>query len=108
MSAGSVLRRLVEKFKRIRKSQIGVGRAQGGECRLRGVAFDGHVFLYKHRGSARRLEEREVLAVREKCHLARTGVLDASDAGNFKVGRAFQAAAQFLSKFGEFHGRSSS
>ena len=107
MNARSVLWRSVEQLKSLRKSQVGIGRAKSSESRLRGVAFDDHVLLDEHRGSARGLEQREIFSVGQKSYLVRTSVLNAGNAGNLDIGRALETAAQFLSKFGEFHGRSS-
>src|SRR5215472_4322852 len=108
VNARSVFWRLVKKFKGVRKSQIGIGGPQGGKGRLGGVALDGHVFLYEYRRSASGLQEREVFSVSQKSDLAGTGMFDAGDTGNLDVPRTFETTVQFLSKVGEFHGRSSS
>src|SRR6266404_4254847 len=104
MDSRSVLRWFIEKLDGVGKCKVGIGRAERGERWQRRVSSERYALFDEDRGSARRLEKREVAAIREEGKLTGFGLLDSRDTADFDVGWAFQAAAQFLRNFGKFHG----
>ncbi len=103
MYGRSVGGRLVEEFNRVRESEIRIVGAKGGERREARVAFDANTVFDEDGGGASGVKQRKVAAVGQKSNLADGGVVHASDASDFGVGIAFEAAGKFLCDFREFH-----
>jgi hypothetical protein len=105
MNSRRVARRLIEEFDGMGEGQIGICGTQGGKRWQSTLALQDRAFVDEHCRGPGRLKEREILAVREKCDLARFGVFDTSDATNLQVRGALEATSQALGNFSEFHGR---
>jgi hypothetical protein len=108
MNARSIIRRLVKELQSMRKSQIGIGRTESSQRRCGRTTLDRNSFFDKNSGSASGLEKWEVAAIGEKGQVARLGVLDARDAGDFRIRRTFEPASEFLRNSRKFHGEISS
>src|SRR6266850_412454 len=104
MDSRGITRGLKENLDGMGKGQVGICGTQRGERWQRGVSREGDALFDEDCGGACRLEKREVAAIREESELAGFGMLDSCDAADFNAGRAFQAATQFLSNIGKFHG----
>ncbi len=96
MYSGSVGGRLVEKFNRVRESEIRIVGAESGERREARFALDANTVFDKDSGSASGVQQREVAAVGEKCDLAGGGVVHAGDAGDFGVAITFKCHPRYL------------
>ena len=92
MYARSVARRLVEELDGVRKGEVRIGAAQGGDWRETGFAVQGDTLVNQDGGSARGLQEREVATVSQEGNLAGLGVLDAGDAVDVNFWGAFESA----------------
>ncbi len=69
-----------------------------------GPAIETDAVFNQHGRRACGFQEWEVPPISQERNLAAFGVLDAGDAANFGVGRAFQAASKLLRNFSKFHG----
>lgn len=104
MNARGIARRLIEKLNGAGKGEIGIRRAQSGERRQAGFAFDRDAVLKENRGRPSGAEKREVAAIGEEGDLAGNGVLDSADAPDDGFGRPFEPAGKLLGNFGKWHG----
>jgi hypothetical protein len=87
-----------EQLERLRKSEIGLGRAKRRHTE-RGATF-GH----DHCGRPRRPQRRGVPGIGKEADVTRTGILEPGHAGNLDGAIALEAAAEAISELAQCHG----
>src|SRR5580704_3818997 len=100
MNSWRIAQRLVKKFERPGKTQIGIFHAQRGHRNHREVL--GH----DHGCGLGKPRRRRIFGIRDESNFPRPGVLDAVEASNLGVGRAvFEARVKSGRNHRKFHGR---